>query len=325
MNLTRIQQTFGGITIALLLTLLTLGGFNTALREISSTLTKPAQTLVSPSQQPNAPFTLRPSQPTHTPIPPPTPTNCPPPQGWVAHIVQTEDTLNTLANQTGTTPNEIIAANCLYSNQPLIPGSILYVPPQPTLPPPTPIPCGPPPGWVRYTVQSGDTLYRLSLNFGVSISQLQVANCLGSSIYIQAGQNLFVPNIPTRTPSPSSSPSPTATATATPSPSPSATLPAPTETATLTAPPATFTNTPQQPTLTPTLETDTPTLPPVTNTPTPTFTPEPVTETPTPTDTPEPTATLTATPQTITPTLPPPSETASPTPEPATITPSPTP
>jgi LysM repeat protein len=57
----------------------------------------------------------------------------------------------------------------------------------------TPILCGPPPGWVYYTVQAGDTLFRLSQIFGVSVWQLQFANCLGSSTTIQVGQLLFVP------------------------------------------------------------------------------------------------------------------------------------
>ena len=72
----------------------------------------------------------------------------------------------------------------------------------PTLPPvvvvtPVPfrtaVPCGRPYGWVAYTVQPGDSLYRLSLLYGVTIADLQQANCLGSSTVLHTGQILYVP------------------------------------------------------------------------------------------------------------------------------------
>ena len=69
-------------------------------------------------------------------------------------------------------------------------------------PPATPVPCKPPSAWVIYTVQAGDTLYHLSQVFGVSVAALQKANCLGSSTLLEAGQPLYVPAGPTRTPSP---------------------------------------------------------------------------------------------------------------------------
>jgi LysM repeat protein len=61
-------------------------------------------------------------------------------------------------------------------------------------------PCGPPFGWVRYTVQQGDNLYHIATMFGITTSQLQGANCLGSSITIHPGQLLWVPNRPPQTP-----------------------------------------------------------------------------------------------------------------------------
>ncbi|KAA3663652.1 MAG: LysM peptidoglycan-binding domain-containing protein [Chloroflexi bacterium] len=67
---------------------------------------------------------------------------------------------------------------------------------------------GPPSDWVKYTVQLGDTLFQLSRDLGVSIPQLQEANCLSGSIIV-AGNLLYVPEIP---------PSPTAIVLATPSP-----------------------------------------------------------------------------------------------------------
>ena len=248
--------------------------------------------------------TQRPGEPTYTPSPTPRPSQtpkpeqpvtCPSPPGWNSIIVQSGDTLDSLAQTYNTTPNALAQANCLVSSN-LIPGSVFYVPGPP---PPTPVPCGPPSGWVYYIVQPGDTLYSISRKFGTTVAQLQVANCMGSSTSIRVGQKLYVPYVPTAIPSY------TPTFTVTPSPEPSATpteipptlvpttaLPSVTPdgpTATLTP---TSTATPEPPTATPTntpTNTSTPTPSP-TNTPTPTstptwtFTPVPInTNTPTPT------------------------------------------
>ncbi len=61
--------------------------------------------------------------------------------------------------------------------------------------------CGPAPGWVQsYTVQAGDTLYRIATTHYTTVTTLQSANCKGSSTFITAGERLWVPNIATRTP-----------------------------------------------------------------------------------------------------------------------------
>jgi LysM repeat protein len=60
--------------------------------------------------------------------------------------------------------------------------------------------CTPPSGWVSYLVQPNDSLVLLARNFGISITELQEANCMGSSTIIDPGQVIYVPNIPTRTP-----------------------------------------------------------------------------------------------------------------------------
>ena len=98
-------------------------------------------------------------------------------------------------------------------------------------PKPTKIKCGPPPGWVIYVVRYGDTLYSLGLAFGVSVRQLQTANCMGSSALIRTGQNLWVPNVPTRTPSPA--PAHTGTPTQVPSATAPSDTPPPSATPTL--------------------------------------------------------------------------------------------
>jgi len=96
-------------------------------------------------------------------------------------------------------------ANCLIANT-LVPGTIFYVPSLPTSATPSEtfaVVCGPPDGWILYTIQSGDNLYRLGIAFGVSIKQLQFANCMGNSTFLRTSTPIFVPDVATRTPSPS--------------------------------------------------------------------------------------------------------------------------
>jgi LysM repeat protein len=154
---------------------------------------------------------------------------CNPPAGWLQIVVGTNDTLYTIAERYKTTAENLNTSNCLMDVLPAA-GSRLFVPPVPTV---TVIPCGPPAGWIRaYAVKPGDNLYRISLLYRTTVAQLQRANCMGSSTIIYAGQRLYVPNVPTSTPSiVTATPTTTATPspTATPTDSPSATS-APTDT-----------------------------------------------------------------------------------------------
>jgi hypothetical protein len=68
---------------------------------------------------------------------------------------------------------------------------------------------------VPYTVAPGDTLFQLSLRFGVSAAQLQTANCLPTT-EIKFNQVIYVPFVPSATPQPSATPAPTATSVANP-------------------------------------------------------------------------------------------------------------
>jgi LysM repeat protein len=259
------------------------------------------------------------------------PTPCQPPAGWVRIVIQAGETLARLASSTGTTVEALRIANCL-SGTTILAGQSLWVPSAPPPLPTSPAQCGPPWGWVLYTVQAGDTLFSIAQRHGVGYLDLMVANCL-TSYYIYAGQPLWVPptSYVTATSSPTSAPPDTDTPeppgpTDTPEPPstrrPSPTAPPPTATATRPAPPtATATGTP----LPPPTGTSTALPPTATATrPAPTAT---VTATNTPL--PPPTATNTAVPlPTSTPTAPPPPPTATDTPAPpptATDTPAPPP
>jgi LysM repeat protein len=218
-----------------------------------------------------------------TPTPPPgtptlvalQPTACPTPRGWRVYTIQPGDTLEGLAEQSGLSAAELRRSNCL-SGVTLIPNAILYLPQArgatasptarptllPTLPPTLPptltatlrpsstlVACGPPPGWIVYVVRRGDTLFRLSIAYGVSMDMLRAANCMSGTGLI-AGQTLYVPNVITRTPAvtsppPSATPQPEPTETSAP---PSDTPVPPTETVapTATTPPATETVAPTE-------------------------------------------------------------------------------
>lgn len=133
---------------------------------------------------------------------------------------------------------------------------------------PSPQACGPPAGWVTYTVRSGDTLGRLSRAYGISVEQLRQANCLPGSNLIVAGQQLYVPFVlvePTPQPLPTEALPPTPTEALLPTepllPTPTQTSPLPTET------PVTPTPTSEPPTDTPVPASDTPE--PATDTPAP--------------------------------------------------------
>ena len=256
--------------------------------------------------------TQRPGEPTYTPSPTPLPSltfttaplACQPPAEWSQIVLQPGDTLESLAQSYNSTPATLKLANCLVGNS-LVPGTNLYVPGPP---PPTDIPCGPPSGWVYYIVKKGDTLYSIGRAYGVSVSQLQAANCIGSSTTIRVGQKLYVPNVapiqPSSTPtlyvSPSPEPSSTQTQippSATPTFIPPSLTPVP-PTSTLSVP----TETVSVPSETP-ISTDTSIPPTATFTLTPS--PEPTTVTPTEmptsttpsTSTPYPTSTETFTPE----------------------------
>lgn len=139
------------------------------------------------------PFPSDTPTPSFTPIPP---VNCPPPLGWMPIAVGGGDTIESIAAQYHTTADVLVQANCLISAS-LLPGYTLYVPQPPTN---TILACGSHSGWIQYTVQAGDTLFKISQLYRTTVSQLQQANCLGSSSTIFVGQKLWVPNVSTSTP-----------------------------------------------------------------------------------------------------------------------------
>jgi LysM repeat protein len=126
--------------------------------------------------------------------------------------VQPGDTAYRLATRSGISVSRFLEANCL-RHPALFIGQRVYLPVRLPTPTPNPTPCGPPADWVLYTVQPGETLYRLSVRFGVPLSDLMQANCL-TALSLSAGQRLYVPPSPTPTVTPDVTPAPSPTPTA---------------------------------------------------------------------------------------------------------------
>jgi LysM repeat protein len=188
------RQVALGIVTAVISLALTIGALALSMAEgslyaPSSTITATSSQMptssLTPTLQTATPLVIT---PTETPTLSPTPTKCPPPLGWKPYTVQNGDTLGGLAQQYKRTSTEISQANCLGADV-LQPGMIIYLPPLPTR---TPVPCGRPSGWVIYIVQPGDTLYRLSQAYGITVLELQRANCLTGTL-LHVGQSLYVP------------------------------------------------------------------------------------------------------------------------------------
>lgn len=207
-----LRQMGGGLVIAIISLLLVVGGISLALAETRAPeqpTSTPLPIIIATSLEQSSPTpiiaptdilgipTLTASD---TALPSATlaaPVVCNPPIGWVRIVVSTNDTLYTIAERYKTTTDILNTSNCLNNTIPAA-GSLLYVPPIPTV---TVIPCGAPAGWVKaHVVQPGDNLYRIALSYGITYPQLQRANCMGSSVTIYAGQVLWVPNVPTLTP-----------------------------------------------------------------------------------------------------------------------------
>ena len=254
-----LRQMGSGFIIGTISLLLVIGGISLSLAETSAPALPP-----TPSPIPTT-FVVEFASPLPSPTPPPAiptdtlvslpsptiivqPTSCTFPSGWISIIVGANDTLYSIAERYKTTADNLDTSNCLNNNLPAA-GSILYVPPVPTV---TVIPCGPPAGWIKtHSVKAGENLYRISLLYRTTVARLQSANCMGSSTIIHVGQLLWVPNVPTSTPAVTKTATNTVTSTVNPS--------TPTNTATKTPDFSTPTNTA---TKTPDFSTSTPSLTP---------------------------------------------------------------
>ncbi|MBE2267154.1 MAG: LysM peptidoglycan-binding domain-containing protein [Anaerolinea sp.] len=56
--------------------------------------------------------------------------------------------------------------------------------------------CPQPPGWLLYTVESGDTLSLLSVQTNTAVTDLATANCITDTDTLYVGQVIYVPTTP---------------------------------------------------------------------------------------------------------------------------------
>ena len=258
---------FGNALVVALLSIgLMVGALSISLVEFVPEAVATATSILLPSPlpltaTPTLPATLTSLPGTETPTYTVAPTNtniavqssCPHPVGWGQILVQSGDTLDSLAVRYRVNRNELKLGNCLVSDILLV-NTILYVPPVATS---TVAGCvAGAAGCIKnYVVKAGDTIYAIATNYNTTASLLKIINCRTSDI-IYPGEVLWVPNGPTRTPTRTPQPGVTFT-------------PYPTEPLTETALPFTITPIPSNTPVPPT-----PTIAP-TLTPVPTFTVSP--------------------------------------------------
>jgi LysM repeat protein len=241
----------------------------------------------TPSATPSPFSTLLSPSPTNSPVATTT-TPCPVQSGWRLHVVQSGETLYTIAARYRTTAPVLQQINCLQGTA-LSQGQVIYVPggsySTPTrAPAATSRPrCYVRTDWYIYIVLRGDTLSSIAGRVNSSVQELMQGNCLMSD-RIYAGQQLRVPHLPwpTRTPVPNATPTPTRPTTEPPTTEPPTTEPPTTEPPT-TEPPTTEPPTTEPPTTEPPTTEPPTTEPPTTEPPTtePPTTEPPTTEPPT--------------------------------------------
>ncbi len=98
------------------------------------------------------------------------------------YVVKPGDTLYRIANLYGVTVSAIVAANNIADPNLIHPNQVLVIPADGT----------PPTSTTRYTVQPGDTLYRIAARYGTTVTAIATANNITDPNLIRPGQVLII-------------------------------------------------------------------------------------------------------------------------------------
>lgn len=191
---------------------------------VGQVLRIPGTTVPAPTPTPP------PVAPAPTPVPSPapdTPSPTPTPPSSGTYTVRSGDTLWKIGQQYGISYLQIARENGIASPYWLRVGQVLRIPgttapvptpvpetPAPTPVPgpvPTPVPAPPVPSGTSYVVRSGDTLWKVGQQFGVSYLAIAQANGISSPYWLYAGQVLTIPGTGPETPAPTPAPTPVPT------------------------------------------------------------------------------------------------------------------
>ncbi|WP_214695752.1 MULTISPECIES: LysM peptidoglycan-binding domain-containing protein [unclassified Exiguobacterium] len=109
----------------------------------------------------------------------------PPPTTTVKYTVKSGDTLYKIATMYNTTVSKIAAANKITNINLISVGQVLIIPGTTVTPPPTTT--------VKYTVKSGDTLYKIATMYNTTVAKIAAANNITNINLISVGQVLTIP------------------------------------------------------------------------------------------------------------------------------------
>ena len=116
----------------------------------------------------------------------PSTTITPPPTTTVKYTVKSGDTLYKIATMYNTTVAKIAAANNITNVNSIYVGQVLVIPGTTVTPPP-------PTTTVKYTVKSGDTLYKIATMYNTTVAKIAAANNITNVNLISVGQVLTIP------------------------------------------------------------------------------------------------------------------------------------
>ncbi|MDI9628417.1 MAG: LysM peptidoglycan-binding domain-containing protein [Acidobacteriota bacterium] len=105
------------------------------------------------------------------------------PAGQTSYVVKPGDTLYRIANLYGVSVSAIVNANNIANPNLIYPNQLLVIPTG----------SAPPPSSASYTVQPGDTLYRIAARYGTTVTAIANANNIADPNLIYPGQVLMIP------------------------------------------------------------------------------------------------------------------------------------